>query len=272
MARLPSSRQQQIIDRVQRTGFGAIGDFSAQFGVSEQTIRRDVNQLCEWGELRRVHGGVERPATGQTPRQARQIIAHEAEKRQIGALVARFVADGSSLAVLAGTTTELAMKALQGKSGLRIFTNSLSVALFASQQPDWSVSVAGGAVIAPKGAMMGSGADFFSRFEVDIGLFGAAGLSADGTLLDMSEEEAACRKAIMASSRASFLLLDHSKFGHPAHIRGGHLDEATRLFTSDAEAISWLNHVPLIPVHAPKPKTFARQRNISDHHLPVQAS
>jgi DeoR family glycerol-3-phosphate regulon repressor len=65
---------------------------------------------------------------------------------------------------------------------------------------------------------------------VDIGIYGVAGVDEDGTLLDFYEEEVQARQMIRENSRSAFLVLDHSKFGRAAHVKGGKIDEATKIF------------------------------------------
>ena len=65
---------------------------------------------------------------------------------------------------------------------------------------------------------------------VDIGIYGAAGVAEDGTLLDFYEEEVEARRLIRNNSRQTFLVLDQSKFGRLAHVRGGKISEATKVF------------------------------------------
>ena len=67
-------------------------------------------------------------------------------------------------------------------------------------------------------------------YKVDIGIYGVAGVVEDGTLLDFYEEEVQARQIIRQNSREIFLVLDHSKFGRSAHVRGGHIQEASKVF------------------------------------------
>ena len=59
----------------------------------------------------------------------------------------------------------------------------------------------------------------------EVGTCGLAGVDADGTLLDVHEEEVTARQAILANCRQAYLVLDASKFGRPAHVRGGHVTD-----------------------------------------------
>ena len=226
-----SDRQLQIIKTVTETGFSAIEALSDHFSVSTQTIRRDVNALCEDGELRRVWGGVEPPPVSGNLLYAKRRILNAIAKRQIAAEVARHIPDGSSIALSIGTTPEMVIEALQEKANLKVFTNNLNVAMQASERHDWSVTIAGGQVRAGDRDILGSEVEaFFDRFEVDFGIFGVAGVTQDGGLLDFSEAEVGARRAILKNCRSSFLVMDHTKFGRAAHVRGGHLSDVSSIF------------------------------------------
>lgn len=70
----------------------------------------------------------------------------------------------------------------------------------------------------------------FRAYKVDIGIYGVVGVDNDGTLLDFYEDEVRARQMIRENRRSAFLVLDHSKFGRAAHVRGGKVDEATKIF------------------------------------------
>ncbi len=229
-----SERQLEIIRTVTDRGFSAIDALSEQFNVSTQTIRRDVNALCELGELRRVWGGVEPPPVSGNLLYAKRKIMNVTAKRQIAIEVARHIPDGSSIALSIGTTPEMVIEALQERANLKVFTNNLNVAMQASERHDWSVTIAGGSVRPGDKDILGPEVEaFFDRFEVDFGIFGVAGVTPDGGLLDFSEAEVGSRRAILKNCRKSFLVMDHSKFGRVAHVRGGHLSDVSCIFCDE---------------------------------------
>jgi len=220
-----SERQREILERVSGIGHLTIESCAQIYGVSPQTIRRDVNELCAAGALRRVHGGVALPQNENLQYTSRRML-NGAAKRAIGHAFAAHVPSGSSLAVSIGTTPEYAIQKLRHQSDLMVLTNNLNIALFACDQEGWSVRVPGGAVRAGDRDILGPQVeDFFGRYQVDFGVFGVGGVAEDGTLLDFSEDEVAARIAISRNCRRSVLLLDSTKFGRSAHVRGGHLSE-----------------------------------------------
>lgn len=227
-----SRRQAEIADLVQKAGFASVEDLAERFDVTTQTIRRDVNGLCELGILRRTHGGVEPPAPASNIHYSTRQILNLPEKQLIARQVAGMIENGQSLAFSIGTTPEIVMQALTGHDNLSVFTNNLHVAFTASGNPSFQVTIAGGRLRHGDRDILGGAAQaFFSNYKFDVGIFGVAGVDEDGTLLDFHEDEVAARQSILANSRMSFLVLDHSKFGRHAHVRGGQLRDVDAIFT-----------------------------------------
>jgi DeoR family glycerol-3-phosphate regulon repressor len=231
-AMLAEDRARAIVELVRTDGFQAIDTLALQFGVTPQTIRRDVNLLCDRGLLRRRHGGVELPPEGENlAYPARQVLNIDA-KRRIAQLVAREVPEGASLFFGIGTTPEQCALALADHSGLRVMTNNLNAALALSRNPSCEITVSGGRLRnLDRDVVAGDAHGFFSRFAVDIGIYGVGGVAEDGTLLDFSTDEVTMRSELAQHCRQRFLVLDHSKFGRGATVRGGHVAGASVVFT-----------------------------------------
>lgn len=225
-------RGRAIVDLVHQGGFQAIEALGVRFGVTPQTIRRDVALLCDRGVLRRKHGGVELPPDGENlAYPARQILNIDA-KRRIARLVAAEIPAGASLFFGIGTTPEQCALTLVDHPGLRVMTNNLNVAMVLSANPDCEITVAGGRLRnLDRDVVAGEAHGFFTRFSVDIGIYGVGGVAEDGTLLDFSPDEVHMRATLARHCRQRFLVLDGSKFGRRATIRGGHITEATAVFT-----------------------------------------
>jgi DeoR family glycerol-3-phosphate regulon repressor len=99
-------RLEEILALARRRGFVSIDELAQRFAVTTQTIRRDINHLCEEGVLRRYHGGAGLPSSVENlAYSTRQILCLE-EKRRIARLVAGHIPDHASLFINIGTTTE----------------------------------------------------------------------------------------------------------------------------------------------------------------------
>lgn len=232
---LADERGRAIVERVRQRGFQAIDDLAALHGVTPQTIRRDVNLLCDRGLLRRRHGGVEPPPESENLAYSSRQVLNIAAKRRIAELVAREVPDGTSIFIGIGTTPEQCACALTEHVGLRVMTNNLNAAMALAGNSSCEITVAGGRLRnLDRDVVAGEAHGFFASFAVDIGIFGVGAVAADGTLLDFSRDEVQMREALAANCRRRFLVLDHSKFDRRATVRGGHITDADVVFTDRA--------------------------------------
>lgn len=228
----PTERQAHILEIVREQGFASIEHLATRFDVTQQTIRRLVNALCDQGLLRRIHGGVGLPVQNQNLAYgSRQGLNAEA-KRRIAHATAKFIPDGASLMIGLGTTPEYVAQALAHRQDLRVITNNLNVAAAFAQNPDVEITIAGGTLRPLDRDIVGeAAARFFADFRADYGIFGVGGVDQDGTLLDFYVGEVQARQSIVANSRISVLVADTTKFGRNATVRGGHLDDCHHLFT-----------------------------------------
>jgi len=225
-------RARAILAIVVEQGFQSIDTLASRFGVSTQTIRRDVNALCDRGLCRRRHGGIDVLPEGENVDYPSRRILNSEAKRRIARCVAEAVPDGASLFFGIGTTPEECAQALRDRKGLRVMTNNLNVALALSRNPSCELTIAGGRLRNMDGDVVaGEAHGFFSRFSVDIGIYGVGGVAEDGSLLDFSHDEVRMRSDLASHCRKRFLVLDHSKFGRSATVRDGHITETSRIFT-----------------------------------------
>ena len=234
---VPNPRQASLLEAVREQGSASVDELAQRFGVTLQTVRRDVGLLAGAGLLARFHGGVRVPGstTQNIGYPQRQRLNHEA-KRRIAAAVAQRVPDNCSLIINIGTTTEAVAEALlRRRKGLRVITNNLNVAAILSDKPDFEVIVAGGMVRSRDRGIIGEATvDFIRQFRVDIGLIGISAIEADGTLRDFDYREVKVARSIIEASRQVWLAADHSKFNRPAMVQLGQLGEIDALFTDSA--------------------------------------
>jgi DeoR family glycerol-3-phosphate regulon repressor len=232
----PNPRQAGVLDTVRELGSVTVEALAERFGVTLQTVRRDVKLLAEAGLLARFHGGVRLPSstTENIAYRQRQALNDDA-KRLIARAVARAVPDGCSLFLNIGTTVEAVAHELLAHRGLRVITNNLNVAALLSDNADCEVIVAGGLVRSRDRGIIGeTTVEFISQFRVDIGLIGISGIESDGSLRDFDLREVKVTQAIIRASRQVWLAADHSKFNRPAMVEVGRLDQIDTLFTDSA--------------------------------------
>lgn len=226
-------RQREILDIVNEQGFAPIESLAQQFEVTPQTIRRDINRLCEYQLLQRFHGGAGRSSSVENVdyNNRRNILSQE--KSLIGEMAAKHIPDRASLFINLGTTTEEVAKALSGHKGLKVITNNLNVAMIMSNHnADCEVIIAGGMVRQrDKGITGEATVEFIKQFKVDYGIIGVSGIDDDGTLLDYDYHEVRIAREIINNARNVFLVTDHTKFNRNAMVRIADLAEIDAIFT-----------------------------------------
>lgn len=226
-------RQEAIIDLVRQIGRVTVEDLAARFEVTPQTIRKDLNELCERRLLTRIHGGaILGSGVQNVGYEARRLIAKKA-KEAIGRATAALIPDSASLFINIGTTTEAVAQAMLQHRGLMAITNNLNVASLMRGYSQIEVIVAGGLVRHSDGGIVGEAAvDFIRQFKVDFAVIGASAIDADGALLDYDYREVRVAQAIIANARRVILVCDATKFERSAPVRIGHLSNV-HFFVTD---------------------------------------
>jgi DeoR family glycerol-3-phosphate regulon repressor len=226
----------------QQTGFVTTELLAEKFGVTPQTIRRDINKLCDKGHLKRHHGGATLSSSVENLDYNTRLILNHEEKVRIAKLVAERIPNKASIFINIGTTNEEIAKALKNHEGLRVITNNLNVAQTLISNPSFEVRIAGGTVRNRDSGIIGEATlDFIRQFRVDIGIIGISGIDEDGTLLDYDYREVRVAQAIIENSREVFLATDSSKFGRSAMVRLCNLSEVDHLFTDKEPPANIMN-------------------------------
>ncbi|HKP26219.1 MAG TPA: DeoR/GlpR family DNA-binding transcription regulator [Dongiaceae bacterium] len=225
-------RQNEILALARSAGRVSVDDLAARFDVTPQTIRKDLNDLCDRRLLNRVHGGaVVASGIENLAYEARRFIAAE-EKRAIGKAAAALIPNQSSLFINIGTTTEEVAANLMGHEELLVITNNLNVAMVLYRHPTIEVIVAGGVVRRTDGAVVGSSAvDLIRQFKVDTAVIGASAIDEDGALLDFDYREVKVSQAIIENARKVILVADRLKLERAAPVKIAHLSQIHTFIT-----------------------------------------
>src|SRR6185295_7870679 len=168
-----SPRHSEIMQMAKDHGRVLVDDLATHFSVTPQTIRKDLNDLCDQRLLTRIHGGALFPSGIENMEyEARRKIAAD-EKDAIGRAAARLIPNNASLFINIGTTTEAVSQALIDHRDLMVITNNINVANRMRVYPHFEVAIAGGIVRASDGGVVGEAAvDFIRQFKVDFAVIG----------------------------------------------------------------------------------------------------
>jgi DeoR family glycerol-3-phosphate regulon repressor len=227
-----SFRQTEILDIARSEGRVIVDQLADRFGVTLQTIRRDLTDLSDAGLLDRVYGGaVIRKGVANIGYEERRRLNDEA-KAAIARTCARDIPDNSSLFLNIGTTTEAVARELLGHRNLTVVTNNMNVANILVANDSCEIMVAGGVLRRSDGGLVGDlTAQFIEQFKVDFAIIGASALDADGDLLDFDLQEVRVSQALIRRARRTFLVADASKFQRSAPVRIVSLREIDALYT-----------------------------------------
>ncbi|MDI3336845.1 DeoR/GlpR family DNA-binding transcription regulator [Defluviimonas aestuarii] len=227
-----SFRQSEILDIARAEGRVGVDDLAERFGVTLQTIRRDLTELADAGKLDRVHGGaVPRAGVANIGYEERRLMNAEA-KAAIGAACAATIPDNSSLFLNIGTTTEAVARALLKHRNLTVVTNNMNVATILAANESCDVIVAGGVLRRADGGLVGDlTTEAIGHFKVDYAIIGTSALDLDGDLLDFDPQEVRVSRAILHQARATCLVADGSKLDRRAPVRIASLSDIGRVFT-----------------------------------------
>ena len=240
---LARQRQEAIIREVDRTGGVRVSDLVHTLGVSDMTVRRDIEVLAAAGLVLKVHGGAAAVIGRSAEEPGFQVKSgmNPGPKSAIARVAAGMIAPGSSIAISAGTTTYAVAQELANVPNLTVVTNSPRVAdlLHTPQREDLTVILTGG-VRTPSDALVGPVADAaLGSLHVDTLILGVHGIDPVAGLTTPNLIEAATNRALIASARRVIVVADHSKW----HVIGlstfATLDQVDVLVTNaglDAEA------------------------------------
>ena len=254
-------RQAEILEIAKAEGRVLVDDLIARFNVTPQTLRKDLNDLCERALLTRVHGGaVYSSGTENMEYNERRQIA-SGEKAAIGRAAAELISDGASLFINIGTTTEAVSEALVRHRKLLVVTNNINVANRLRVHEQFEVLIAGGTVRPSDGGIVGGAAvDFIRQFRVDYAVIGTSAIGHDGTLLDFDLREVKVTQAIIENAKHVILVADQTKFERSAPVFIASLNQVDTFVTDrcgneDIRRICAENSVRLIETaHAVRQK------------------
>jgi DeoR/GlpR family transcriptional regulator of sugar metabolism len=229
---MSEERRKTILRTVEADGRVRVEELSAQFGVSEVTIRKDLADLEARGLLQRTHGGavlLQRNALNPSFEEKAQM--NGAAKQAIAELAAAQIAEGDSLVLDAGTSTLALARVIRARfERLTVITSSIPIALELSGS-NFDVLLLGGQVRQHSLAIIGPAAvDMMLAHHVSKAFVGATGVTLNGYSTP-NVNDADLKRAMIASCDTAFVLTDASKIGRATLARYARLEDVDLLIT-----------------------------------------
>ncbi|MBM6979510.1 MAG: DeoR/GlpR transcriptional regulator [Actinomyces succiniciruminis] len=227
------SRREALIRYLRERGETEVAALPERFGVSVETIRRDLRQLEESGRIIRSYGRVTAAeSAAYETTQAFRSSHNVAEKDRIARAAAACLGDAETVFLDEGNQPLLVGRVLPADRPLTVVTTSLPTAIELAERPRYTVIAVGGRV-RPKtlGAVDHWATTMLERMEPDLAFIGANGVTDDGWLTTPDPAVAAVKETALGVSRRVVLVGNHTKFGHSTFVRFGHVRSLERIIT-----------------------------------------
>lgn len=231
-----ADRVAAILERLSSDRSLGVVELAEAFGVSQATLRRDLQMLNEQGLVTRTHGGVlAQEVAYEVPVRYRD-SHHREQKQRIASEAVRRIPDGPfAVGLTGGTTTSEVARLLVDRSELTVITNALNIAFELAVSPRVKLVVTGGVSRPQSYELVGQWAEHTIRgLNVGIAVVGTDGISSDGGLTTHDEVEAQTNAALISRAKRTVVVADGSKVGRVLLARIAGLDEVDELITDDS--------------------------------------
>lgn len=226
-------RRENIKELLRSTGFVNVQEIAGQFGVTAETVRRDLEALERDGLVRRIHGGAvsTQPLIDESAYTLRQQY-HTTEKQAIARTAADLIQDGDTVLIAPGTTTLMIARQLRARERLNVITNSLPVAMELADCPGVRVSCLGGHLCGEDYSTVGVTAmQNLELFNANKLIIGIGAISLQHGLTDYRMDESALLRFFVQKADCVIGIADHSKFGVTAMYNICPAERLTHLIT-----------------------------------------
>jgi DeoR/GlpR family transcriptional regulator of sugar metabolism len=211
-----AERQDLILSSLRASATLRVSEIASEFGVSTETIRRDLDELTERGLINRTYGGAVRSmAIEPALAQRQQIMVREREA--IAVRASALIRPNDVVAIGAGATTlHVARRIAADHRNITVITHAFDVATSLAENPSITTLVCPGEYSGPEGCVWGAETvAFLERFNVNIAILGATGLTLEGAN-EANVNAAAVYRTMVERALESVIVADHTKFNRPA--------------------------------------------------------
>ncbi|RYY01219.1 MAG: DeoR/GlpR transcriptional regulator [Gammaproteobacteria bacterium] len=228
---LTTHRKQLILDTLKRDGQVIAKTMSQQFGLSEDTIRRDLRELAEQGLLQRVHGGALPASPSVVDLAGRKLLATDA-KTAIAKAAATLIQPKQIIILDGGTTTQELVKHLPLDFELTVVTHSPTIAVALIDHRNIDVIMLGGKLFKHSMVNIGAAAmEAISHIRADIYFMGVTGIHAELGLSTGDLEEAHIKRALCAAAAETIVMASADKINAASRYVIGPTSDVSTLVT-----------------------------------------
>ena len=240
---LAIERRREILTRLMADGKVIVAELARDFGVTEETIRRDLERMDKEGLVSKTYGGaVSKQNSGlDLPYNVRESV-NVAEKKEIAEKIADLVHDRERVMLDSSSTSLYVVKQLKNKKNLTIITNSVKILVEVADMADWTVLSTGGLLKKDALSLTGSSAEkMINSYHVDTAICSCKGLDMELGVTDSNEGDSLIKQAIFAAAEKRILALDSEKFDKKSFVKVCGLGEIDVLVTDAEPSVQWIS-------------------------------
>lgn len=239
---LAIERRNDILEKLQSEKRVVVSELSQHYGVSEETIRRDLEKMEKDGLVIKSYGGavLNEHSIFDLPFNIRknQMIV---EKQKIAAEIDELVRDGEAIMLDASSTAVYIARGLRKKEKLTVITNSVEIIIELFDVPEWNVISTGGVSRERSFGLVGPRTNqMVSYYHVDKAFISCKGLTMEEGLTDSDEQDADSKRAMLRAAKERILVIDSSKFGKAAFTRITGLEDIHKVVTDKKPSPQWM--------------------------------
>ncbi len=239
---LAIERRREILTRLTAEGKVLVCELARDFGVTEETIRRDLEKLDKEGLVSKTYGGAvsKHASTLDLPYNVRESVNVE-QKQLIADKISELISDGERIMVDSSSTALYVIKRIKEKKNLTIITNSVKILLELADKQDWTVLSTGG--ILKKGALSltGSSAEkMINSYHVDTAICSCKGFDMTLGITDSNESDCLIKQAMINSAERRILALDSEKFDKKSFVKVCQATDVNIVVTDTEPSERWI--------------------------------
>lgn len=238
---LAIERKNEILNKLRAEQRVLVSELAAHYGVTEETIRRDLDKLEKEGHATKTYGGAiwgnsTKTDLSYTIRNKTNVEAKAAIARQVKTMVE----DGDHLMLDDSSTALFVAKELKDKKKLTVITNSVEIVMELAGLEGWTILCTGGELKRDSLAFVGYQVpEMLQSYHVDKVIFSCKGLSEEAGITDSAESHARTKQAMLRAAREAILVLDNTKFDKTSFVQIAPLQSVTAVVTNQRPDAAW---------------------------------
>lgn len=241
---LAIERRNAILARLNTQGKVIVSDLSQEFGVTEETIRRDLEKLDNEGLAKKTYGGavINQSLNTDLPFNVRKRTNVEL-KQKIADKIAELIHDGDYIMLDASSTATYVTQRIKSRKNITLITNSVEILLELADKDDWNILSTGGALKKGGLALIGTSAEKMIRgFHVDLAVCSSKGIDINMGITDSNEKDSVIKQAIFSAADRKVLAVDSTKFDKISFVRVCDAGDVDTVVTDTQPAERWAEY------------------------------